>query len=93
VDLFVHEVRTFDLHLPDCGKVDQSEAFFICTLMQVALAYRWLMCGFPADFYLRVSHHQLNKLKCCAKFIFHQKTALENVLEFVPNGKRNNKKN
>jgi hypothetical protein len=36
VDSFVHEVRTFDRHLPACGKVDhglQSEAIFICTLM------------------------------------------------------------
>jgi hypothetical protein len=33
VDLFVHEVRTFDRHFPACGKVDQSEAIFICTLM------------------------------------------------------------
>jgi hypothetical protein len=57
VDSFVDEVRTFDLHLSDCGKVDQSEAFFICTLMQVALAYRWLMYGFPAEFCLHVSHH------------------------------------
>jgi hypothetical protein len=34
VDLFVHEVRTFDRHLPACGKFNQSEAIFICTLMQ-----------------------------------------------------------
>jgi hypothetical protein len=40
VDLFVHEVRTFDHHLPACGKVDQSAAIFICTLMQAVLAYR-----------------------------------------------------
>jgi hypothetical protein len=40
VDSFVHEVRTFDRHLPACGKVDQSKAIFIWTLM---LAYRWLM--------------------------------------------------
>jgi hypothetical protein len=33
VDSFVHEVRIFDRHLPDCGKVDQSEAIFICTLL------------------------------------------------------------
>jgi hypothetical protein len=25
VDSFVHEVRTFDRHLPACGKVDQSD--------------------------------------------------------------------
>jgi hypothetical protein len=37
VDLFVHEVRTFDHHLPACGKVDQSEAIFIGTLMQAVL--------------------------------------------------------
>jgi hypothetical protein len=36
VDSFVHEVRTFDRHVPACRKVDQSEAIFICTtLMQV----------------------------------------------------------
>jgi hypothetical protein len=46
VDSFVHEVRTFDRHLPACGKVDQFEALFICTLM---LAYRWLMYGLPAS--------------------------------------------
>jgi hypothetical protein len=49
VDSFVHEVRTFDRHLPDCDKVDQSEAIFICTLMQAVLVYRWLMYGFPAN--------------------------------------------
>jgi hypothetical protein len=43
VDSFVHEVRTFDRHLPTCVKVDQSEAIFICTLMQAVLAYRWLI--------------------------------------------------
>jgi hypothetical protein len=43
VDSFVHEVRTFDRHLPACVKVDQSEAIFICTLMQAVLACRWLM--------------------------------------------------
>jgi hypothetical protein len=26
VDSFVHDVRTFDRHLPVCAKVDQSEA-------------------------------------------------------------------
>jgi hypothetical protein len=50
VDSFVHEVRTFDRHLPACGKVDQSEDIFICTLMQAVLAYRWLMYGFPPTF-------------------------------------------
>jgi hypothetical protein len=53
VDSFVHEVRTFDRHLPACGKVDQSEAIFICTLMQDVLAYRFPPC-------VRVSHHQLH---------------------------------
>jgi hypothetical protein len=33
VESFVHKVRTFDSHLPACGKVDQAEAIFICTLM------------------------------------------------------------
>jgi hypothetical protein len=40
VDSFVYEVRTFDRHLPFCGKIDQSEAIFIFTLMQAVLAYR-----------------------------------------------------
>jgi hypothetical protein len=38
VDSFVHEVHTFDRHLPACGKVYQSETIFICTLMQAVLA-------------------------------------------------------
>jgi hypothetical protein len=59
VDLFVHEVRTFDRHLPACGKVDQSEAIFICTLMQAVLACRRLMYGFSANFCVCVSHHQI----------------------------------
>jgi hypothetical protein len=33
VDSFVHEVCTFDRHLPACGKIDQSEVIFICTLI------------------------------------------------------------
>jgi hypothetical protein len=57
---FVHEKRTFDRHLPACSKIDQSEAIFICTFMQVVLAYRWLMYGFPANFCVHVSHHQLH---------------------------------
>jgi hypothetical protein len=40
VDLFVHEVRTFDRNLPACGKGDQSEAIFICTLMQAVITCR-----------------------------------------------------
>jgi hypothetical protein len=43
VDSFVHEERIFYRHLPACGKVDHSEAIFICTLMQAVLAFRWLM--------------------------------------------------
>jgi hypothetical protein len=54
----VHEVRTFDRHLPACGKVDQSEAIFICTVMQAVLAYHWLMYCFPANFCVHVSHHK-----------------------------------
>jgi hypothetical protein len=54
VDLCVREERSFDYHLPDCGKVDQCEAIFNCTLMQVVVAYRWLMYGFI--------HHQLYNL-------------------------------
>jgi hypothetical protein len=35
VDSFVHEVRTFDLHLPACNKVDQSEAILtVCKSSQ-----------------------------------------------------------
>jgi hypothetical protein len=60
VDSFVHEVRTFDRHLPACDKVDQSEAIFICTLMQAVLAYRWLMYGFPVNFCVRVSQYQFH---------------------------------
>jgi hypothetical protein len=41
VDSFFLEVSTFDRNLLACGKVDQSEAIFICTLMQAVLAYRW----------------------------------------------------
>jgi hypothetical protein len=28
--------------------------------MQAALAYRWLMFGFPANFCVRFSHHQFH---------------------------------
>jgi hypothetical protein len=42
VDSFVLEIRTFNRHLHACGKVDQSEVMFICTLMQAVLASRWL---------------------------------------------------
>jgi hypothetical protein len=41
--------------LPACGKVNQSQAIFICTRIQALLAYRWLMYGFPANFCVRVS--------------------------------------
>jgi hypothetical protein len=60
VDSYVHEVRTFDRHLPACDKVDQSEVIFICILIQAVLAYRWLMYGFSANFCVRVSHHQFH---------------------------------
>jgi hypothetical protein len=43
LEVELHEVRTFDRNSPACGKVAQSEAIFICTLMQAVLAYRWLM--------------------------------------------------
>jgi hypothetical protein len=58
----VHEKSPFDRHLPASGKVDWSsrQAIFICTLMQAVLAYRWLMYGFPANFCVRVSYHQLH---------------------------------
>jgi hypothetical protein len=66
VDSFGHEVRTFGRHLPACGKVDQSDAIFICTLMQAVFSYRWLMYGFPADFCVRASptsRHDLSRLR------------------------------
>jgi hypothetical protein len=47
----VHEVRTFDQ-----ANGDQSEAIFICTLMQAVLAYRWLM-------YAVYSRHDLGRLR------------------------------
>jgi hypothetical protein len=59
VDSFVHKVRNFDHHLPSYGKVDQSEAIFICTRMQAVLAYRWLMHGSPENFCVRISHYQI----------------------------------
>jgi hypothetical protein len=59
VDLFVHELCTFDRHLPAFSKFE-SEPIFICTLMQAVLAYRWLMYGFPANFCVCVLHHQLH---------------------------------
>jgi hypothetical protein len=65
VDSFVHEERTFDRHLPACGKVDQSEAIFICTLMQTVLVYRLLMYGFPANVCVRV-YHELGRLRMSA---------------------------
>jgi hypothetical protein len=66
VDSFVHKVRNFDRHLPACGKVAQCEAIFICTLMQAVLAYRWLMYNFPANFCVRVSHHQIHVITWAA---------------------------
>jgi hypothetical protein len=39
VDSFVHEVRTFDRHLPACGKVDQSEAIFIFHFQRLYVAF------------------------------------------------------
>jgi hypothetical protein len=50
VDSYVHEVRTFDCHSTALRQGQQSEATFICTLMQAVLAYRWLMYGLPANF-------------------------------------------
>jgi hypothetical protein len=60
VDSFLYEVRTFDRHLSTCGKFNQSEAIFVCTLMQAGLAYRWLMYGLQANVCVRVHHHQLH---------------------------------
>jgi hypothetical protein len=47
VDSCVHELRTFDHHMPVCGRVDQSEAIFSCTFMQAVLAYCWYDVQFP----------------------------------------------
>jgi hypothetical protein len=60
VDSIVHEECFFDRHLPAFGKVDLSEAIFICTLMQAVLVFRWLMHGFPANFCVLIPHHQLH---------------------------------
>jgi hypothetical protein len=69
VNSFVHEVRTFDRHLPACSKVDQSEAVFICTLMQAVLAYRFpgLLLGsrLPSS----TSRHELGKLRMPAPVV------------------------
>jgi hypothetical protein len=46
-DSSVHELRTFDRYLPACGKVDQSEVIYICTLMQACLSLAYVR--FPAQ--------------------------------------------
>jgi hypothetical protein len=38
----------------------QSEAIFICTIMQAVLAYRWLIYSFSVNFCVRVSHHHFH---------------------------------
>jgi hypothetical protein len=59
VDSFVHEARTFDRHLPACGKVDHFLRPFLFVL-SCRLTYRWLMYGFPANFCVCISHNQLH---------------------------------
>jgi hypothetical protein len=59
INVNVHEVCTFDRHLPACGKVDQPETIFICTLMQAVLAYRWLMYGLLSP----TIRHDLGRLR------------------------------
>jgi hypothetical protein len=62
VDSIVHEVRIFDRHLPACrqSRPVWGHFYLYSHLMQAVLAYRWLMYGFPANFCVCVSHHQLH---------------------------------
>jgi hypothetical protein len=69
--------------LPACGKVDQSEAIFICTLMQAVLAYHWLMYGFPANFCVRVSITRLHMLVPAVHKIDPWSTLLSHLLVHV----------
>jgi hypothetical protein len=66
VDSFVAKERTFDRHLPACGKVNQSEAIFICTLHAV-LAYPWLIRFLGQLLHLclssLISRHDLGSLR------------------------------
>jgi hypothetical protein len=58
MDSFEHEVHAPDRHLLACSKVDQSDAIFVCSLMQdVPLAGRSVRC-FTPDFCVRIPHHQ-----------------------------------
>jgi hypothetical protein len=52
---FVHEVRTFDHHLPASGKVDQSEAIIICTL-SLFLPVHWNLKAYKL-FELLITKH------------------------------------
>jgi hypothetical protein len=61
VDSFVHEVRTFDHHLPACGNVDHSEAIFICTLMQADVRFPGQL--FRSRLPSPTSRHDLRRLR------------------------------
>ena len=60
VDSFVHEIRALDRHLSASSKVDQSEAVFVCIVMQAVSPNSRLVYGLPSDFCVRVPHHQLH---------------------------------
>jgi hypothetical protein len=59
VDSFVHEVRTFDRHLPACGKVDQSEGCACLSLADVRFPSQLLRSRLPSP----TSHHDLDRLR------------------------------
>jgi hypothetical protein len=73
---FVHEVRTFDRHLPVCGKIDQFEVIFICNLMQAVLANRWLIytaCKYHKNFRILLA---IAKMAQFLSFFFLEKNAI-----------------
>jgi hypothetical protein len=60
VDSFVNEVRALDRHLSAISKADQSEAVFVCTIMQALTPSSRLVYCCPSDFSVRIPHHQLH---------------------------------
>jgi hypothetical protein len=60
VDSFVHEVRALDYQLTVSSKVDQSEAVFVCTVMQAVSPNSRLVYCFPSDLSVRILHHRLH---------------------------------
>jgi hypothetical protein len=63
VDSFVHEVRTIDRHLPACGKVDQSEAIFICACLSLADDVRFPGQLLRSRLTSPTSRHDLGRLR------------------------------